>query len=310
MVIELSETAAWLDALYCKCRSGDGEIIFVSACKRQTSASFTVGSGEALVMAAKGMQGRRGHYIKINLMDADAMRERSRRAGKGRFVVGNRSEVKTIVSFHLDCDAGKSSKYHSRSTMLCLLDQMPHRPTLIVNSDGDQGGFHAYWILNEPHRIVDDADRERIASAAKRWQTRLNKLADGKLDPTANIDRVLRVVGVPRQNGNRVTCHRYEPHQTYTLDQLTLPEPKRKPRGQIEQITEDAWAAAYSEMLRVSTPGEKDGSRRLMLYSVIAKRHKLTHDEATRTIRHLLDREPTPRDWTNEEIEKRYEDAK
>ncbi|WP_182865024.1 hypothetical protein [Stieleria mannarensis] len=215
------ETAAWLESLYGNCTADDGEIVIVEPSKRKLLSVHPVGSGDALVDAAKALAGKEGHYLKINLMDAQAMRERSRREGKGRFLTGNLSEVKTIVSLHLDCDAGKSSRYHSREAMLWILGQMPHKPTLIVNSDGSDGGFHAYWILERPHRIADDDDRERVKGIAKRWEQRLNNLADGKLDSTANIDRVLRVVGQRRTDGNLVFCHDYEPSRVYTLDQLS-----------------------------------------------------------------------------------------
>lgn len=214
------ETAAYLEALYGRCTPDDGEIVFVAPSKRQLVSVHPVGCGDALVSAAKAMGGKDGCYIKINLMDADAMRERSKREDKGRFITGNLSEVKTIVSFHLDCDAGKSSKYHSRGAMLWILSQMPHKPTLIVNSDGHDGGFHAYWMLDKPHRIKDADDRQRMKDAAKRWEQRLNSLADGKLDATANIDRVLRVVGQYRTDGNLVFAHDYEPGRVYSLDQL------------------------------------------------------------------------------------------
>ena len=192
------ETAAWLEALYGRCKPGDGEVFFIDPSKRKTYGSVVAGSKDELLSAARALEGRLGYYAKINLMDGDAIRERSRLEKKGRFITGNRSEVKTIVSFHLDCDAGKSSQYHSREHMLRILDQMPRRPSLIVNSDGPDGGFHCYWLLREPIRIRDDESRQYLQRLATRWQKKLNELAQGKLDSTANIDRVLRVVGQGR----------------------------------------------------------------------------------------------------------------
>ncbi|QDV42943.1 hypothetical protein Enr13x_27950 [Stieleria neptunia] len=217
------ETAAWLDALYSRCTPDDGELVFVDSTKRKTVGMAKAGDPDELVKAANAMNGRLDQYLKINPMDGDAIRARAERDGKGRYIVGSANEVKTIVSFHLDCDAGKSSKYHTRETMLRLLDKMPRKPSLIVNSDGPEGGFHCYWILANPFRIKSDDDREYIKRLTKRWQDKLNSLAGGKLDSTANIDRVLRVVGQGRSNGNAVTCHEYHPERLYSLRELSLP---------------------------------------------------------------------------------------
>ncbi|MDV6034390.1 MAG: hypothetical protein F9B45_30715 [Phycisphaera sp. RhM] len=313
------ETAAWLETLYGQCTRDDGEIVLVHPTKKRLESCHMIGSGYALVAAAKAMDGKCGYYLKINPMNADAMRERSRREGKGINIVGKADEVKTIVSFHLDCDAGKSSKYHSRNAMLRILGRMPHKPTLIVNSDGSDGGFHAYWILDKPHRITDDEDRERIKAAAKRWEQRLNTLADGKLDATANIDRVLRVVGQRRQNGNLVYAHDYEPRRVYTLDQLTLPEPKPKstglklppvqtPRRDGESDRDHAWRAMTEVQVNA---GENDGSGRVMRYCAIAKANNLDERDAVAFISKLLDRTPgLKKRWTNADIKKRFEDAR
>ena len=224
----MTETAAWLDALYGHCSKDLGEIIFVSPCKRRTVFADHVGSQKDLIKAAEAIDGKAGHYLKINLMDGYAMLDRSKREKKGWYIVGNKSEVKTIISFHLDVDAGKSDKYLSRGEALEALDKMPREPSMVINSDGDTGGFHAYWLLQEPFKIERDGDRDFISELAVRWQNRLNKLAGGKLDATANIDRVLRVVGQPRCDGGMVTCHEYHDDRRYSLRDLTLPKDVRQ----------------------------------------------------------------------------------
>ncbi|MCO8123419.1 hypothetical protein NHH03_16840 [Stieleria sp. TO1_6] len=220
--VRAGETAAWLDALYSRCRPDDGEIVFAGKSKRQWVGHCDTGSGN-LARAASQLAGRLDIYAKINLMDWDAIQARSERDGKGRWIVGTKNEVKTVVSFHLDCDAGKNDDYHSREKMLEILNLMPVPPSLIVNSDGDRGGFHSYWILKIPYRIKSDRERQYISQLTGRWQRHLNTLADGKLDATANIDRLLRIVGQPRSNGNSVTCHEYHPDRLYSLRELTLP---------------------------------------------------------------------------------------
>lgn len=233
------ETAAALETLYGRCEPQDGEIIFTDEGKKQTKRAFPIGSTKAIVEAADEMNGNCDHYWKVNLMDADAMRERSRRENKGNYLVGNLSEVKTVVCFALDCDAGKG-EYLSREKMLGCLARMPQPPTMIINSDGDEGGFHAYWCLAEPYRVGDDRGRDYIAELSKRWQDRLNVLTGGKLDSTADLTRFLRVIGQPRSNGRFVTCHEVHPRRLYSLRDLTISwKPPSKPSRVVRQMVRE-----------------------------------------------------------------------
>lgn len=292
------ETAAWLDALYSRCTPDDGEVVFVDSTKRKTVGTAIAGKQDSLVHAANAINGRLDQYVKINPMDGEAILARAGSDEKRRFIVGKADEVKTIISFHLDCDAGKSSKYHSRETMLKLLNKkMPHKPSLIVNSDGPEGGFHAYWLLANPFRITSEEDRDYIKSLAKRWQEKLNVFAGGKLDSTANIDRVLRVVGQKRKNGNVVSSHAYHPDRLYSLRELTVPlslneiktvaqsavkKQNRETLGNCEQSNQpitayiDASSLTVEHMLTESgykslggnewiRPGSESGSRSLKL---------------------------------------------
>ena len=98
------------------------------------------------------------------------------------------------------------------------IDQMPLKPTVIINSDSGERGLHCYWLLNEPHVIADEDDRKRCHDISKAWQRRLREFCGGKLDGTANLDRVLRCVGVPRLDGGMVTCHSADFSRLYALD--------------------------------------------------------------------------------------------
>ncbi|MDA8743977.1 hypothetical protein N9N28_05015 [Rubripirellula amarantea] len=318
------ETAAYLDAIYGKCDHDDGEIIFVDSTKRETVLACRVGDGKALVSAAQAIDGRVGHYLKVNLMDADAMRERGKREDKDRFIVGNAGEVKTIVSLHLDCDAGKSSKYHSRKEMLRLLDQMPHKPTLVINSDGDDGGFHAYWILDRPHRIVDELDRERVQGIANRWQSHLNNLADGKLDSTADISRLLRIVGQCRRNGNVVACHHYDPSAIYSLADLTLPieaaEVVREARREMHRrIVEaigsppkssgiESRASAYVARMEPSISGSEGHKKCFLAALTLIKGFGLGEVEARQILIDTFNPQCNP-PWSEKEIDYKIKEA-
>lgn len=209
----LGETAAFLDAMFGDCGKDDGQIVLVQANRRQPIGVFPVGTSDRLMEVAKVSQVFPGCYYKTQLMDGEAMAKRSKESGYS--VVGKRSEVKSIVSLALDVDAGKSEKYVSRHMALMCLADMPLPPTLIVNSGGADGGFHVTWKLSQPHRITDD--RERVQAIARRWCDLLAEKFRGKLDNTSNIDRVLRVVSVPRLDGKSVYAEEYHPERVYSL---------------------------------------------------------------------------------------------
>ena len=213
----IAETAAWLDLLYSGCTADDGQLVVVHSSKRYPVAIHTVGTGKDLVEAATDMHNHVGCYLKINLMDWEMMEER-RRIEQKAAVVGGINEVKTIVSIQLDVDAGKSSRYVSRRHALHALDRMPFPPSLIINSNGDNGGFHAYWVLEKPYRIPSVAKRKQLQKVAAAWNDKLKELCNGKLDSTSNLDRVLRVVGVPRTDGGKVCLHSYDPSRLYDLN--------------------------------------------------------------------------------------------
>ena len=214
---ELANTCAWLDTLYGKATKDDGEVVVIGP-QRNRVLSVHKTSSKQLVAAAKSMHKHPGCYAKINLMDYTEMMSRSVASG-GRPVVGKQSEVRSVVSIHLDVDAdAKGSKYVSRHHAKWCIEQMPLKPTLVINSDGDHGGFHVYWVLSRPVRIRSEADRDRVASIAKDWQSRLSSLLGGKLDSTANLDRVLRCVGVPRIDGGRVCMESCDFDSVYSIE--------------------------------------------------------------------------------------------
>jgi hypothetical protein len=211
MSVALAETAAWLDLLYSRAKKDAGKVVVISASKRNVIGTFAT-DGDSLVRCASLMQENEGCYVKVNLMDTDAM------ARRGSHVVGNRSEVKTIVSFHCDVDAGKGGKYPARGTALWAINQMPLVPTLIINSNGNVGGFHAYWVLKQPYTITDEDDRKRVQDISKAWQGLLRQKLAGMLDNTSNLDRVLRCVNVKRCDGGDVTAHTYNVECEYSME--------------------------------------------------------------------------------------------
>jgi hypothetical protein len=157
-------------------------------------------------------------FLKVNVMDYNKTVTRS------KYGIGGVAEVQAVVSFHLDVDAGKDDRYLTPSKMLQAIHSMPLAPSMIVQTNGDGGGFHAYWLLSEPHYIFDDEDRQRCQHIAIRWLAELREFAKpGTIDGTANLDRILRPVGSKRSSGNTVRFHTFEPDRRYLLSQFELP---------------------------------------------------------------------------------------
>lgn len=213
--IDFANTCAWLDLLYGDCSSKAGHIVIVAASRNRLVGTVPVGKPDCLIKAAELMHDHPGCYLKINLMDLNKMQRRS------PYVIGNRSEVRTAVSLHLDVDAGKSQKYASRSAALHALESMPVPPTLIINSNGDDGGFHAYWKLAKPVFIAGAKRGNELQTISTNWNKLLKSKMKGRLDSTGNIDRVLRCVGVPRADGGSVTMQSYEPDRLYQISDFT-----------------------------------------------------------------------------------------
>ena len=208
------ETMAFFDAIFGRCRPGDGEIVIVSPRRNAVIEMNPLGQSIDLVRSARVAHAFPGCYFKTQPMDGAAIEDRS--ASERKNCVGGRDEVRSIVSFCLDVDAGKSKKYPSRKHAIWAMDNMPHKPSLIVNSGGQDGGFHATWLLRKPHNIA--GDRDEIQSIANRWCDLLKERMGGRLDRTSNLDRVLRVPGVPRSDGKRVDLFRYQPELLYELE--------------------------------------------------------------------------------------------
>lgn len=133
-------------------------------------------------------------YLKFNVFDGEAIRSRSRNA------IGSRDELIEVVCFAVDVDvSAKDSKYATQAEALAALEALPVPPTMIVGSNGHDGGLHAYWCLETP--VVGETIHDAQA-IAKRWYEHLNSVIP--VDSTFSLERILRPVGSPRDNGNHV----------------------------------------------------------------------------------------------------------
>jgi hypothetical protein len=221
-----ARTEAYLSALYGRCNHDAGSIVHVDYTARKPLGIYRMDQLDEL---ANAIRRHPGCFLKINPMNAEAIaaRQAAKVAEKGYgWTVGNAAEVQTVIGLHLDVDAAKSDAYPSREKAREALWQMPVPPTMLIDTDGETGGYHAYWLLASPVRIETEQQRAEWITTARRWQTRLCetvKAISGKsIDSTADICRVLRPVGSIRKSGNEVNFRWYAP-TFYTPTDFYLP---------------------------------------------------------------------------------------
>jgi hypothetical protein len=104
---------------------------------------------------------------------------------------GKKQNIHYLVTFHAEIDYGtdghnKASRHGSYKEALKAIQDFELPPTLVNHSGG---GFHCYWVLNEPVK-VEDMGIKTLESINKAICQKL-----GGDNGTHNLDRVLRVPG-------------------------------------------------------------------------------------------------------------------
>ena len=156
---------------------------------------------------------------------------------------GGKANVSVVPSFHLDVDCGKPG-YCNREDVLSLLKGLDKPPSEIVNSDGQDGGFHCYWILDVPFVLSENVDEQkrqyddmqsRQDGIQRYLRSRLEELEcspnpkDGKriyLDPGQAVCRLLRIPGTKRDSGNLVSIE-HRSGRRYKLEDFEPATDKR-----------------------------------------------------------------------------------
>jgi len=106
----------------------------------------------------------------------------------------------------------------SKAHLLQSIMQMDTPPSIIIDSGR---GFHAYWLLHEPFRIVEESDRERIKLIQYAWIDHVG--GDGA---AKDLARVLRIPGSYNRkpelapNFPQVTIEKFDIELTYELADL------------------------------------------------------------------------------------------
>src|SRR5262249_45788459 len=125
---------------------------------------------------------------------------------RGKFERVTVGETAGIVGLWADIDI-RGEKHKSDKLppaledALRLVGEFPLAPTLVVHTGG---GVHVWWLFHEPWIFENDADRDKAADLAERFQATLQAKAAGhgwELDPVADLARVLRVPGTFNHKG-------------------------------------------------------------------------------------------------------------
>ena len=227
---------SYFETLYSRCQKGDGYIFLLDRASHVHS-RFTA---EDWQLAAACSKSQPTQYIKYNLQDGSA--------GPGE--VGKTATVSTVVAIGLDVDAGKDG-FGSHDDVLIKLNGFEHKPTMIVETAGETGGFHCYWVFEKPHRIESELDREFLSDLFKRFEDHLRGHM-GELDSTSNLDRLLRPAGTTNSKYGQPVQVMVSDGPYYDVAQLeaSLPKP--------EVIEELPFAAAAYDGDSIGTKFNQD----------------------------------------------------
>lgn len=96
-------------------------------------------------------------------------------------------------------DSWRATGEHIRS--------LEHQPNVIIRSGG---GYHSYWLFDEPWRLLTEEDRTRAMEMQAAWVLEVGS------DPAAkDLARVLRVPGTLN--------YKYEPARPVQIKRMKLP---------------------------------------------------------------------------------------
>jgi hypothetical protein len=117
-------------------------------------------------------------------------------------------EVLGVVGLWADIDVAgphhQSAKRYppTRTAALTVLERVPLRPTLIVDSGH---GLQAWWLFQEPYFFEGGEERMETAAVARAWDQTIAAHArhfGWDVDPVGDLARVLRVAGTYNHKGD------------------------------------------------------------------------------------------------------------
>jgi hypothetical protein len=93
-----------------------------------------------------------------------------------------KANISAIVALYVDID-------DSSDNALVRLEEMNWPPTAVIYSGG---GFHGYWLLNEPLVLASDQDRKEVE---RTMQGMILAYGDGADEKAKDVTRILRTPG-------------------------------------------------------------------------------------------------------------------
>jgi putative DNA primase/helicase len=163
---------------------------------KMISRFFTQSQFDAMLRLIESLNGKANIYFSTTLQDAEAALKKNPRS-RGT------SETAVCLSFlHVDIDVeapgfhkseGKNLFPHTEAALIFIWNGIPLTPSIIVNTGG---GWHVYWLLDQPMILQTEADRKRAGTLLARFQQWIRSLAGeykASIDTTADLSRLLRV---------------------------------------------------------------------------------------------------------------------
>lgn len=169
--------------------------------------------------------GENGKNIHLPVSDLDRVAEKAlkassetdvyygvgiRSSGLSSHKRGGKQDVTVVPAFYmeLDIDGGAHQKADlpTKEEAMSILDSFTLSPGIINHSGG---GFHVYYLLDEPAYIRNEEERSHIEELMKRLERVVHRMLEHKgkvADHIADLARVLRVPGTLN--------HKYSPAPT------------------------------------------------------------------------------------------------
>jgi hypothetical protein len=176
----------------------------------------------------------------------------------------------------VDCDGDQSK----RDKELAKLREFDPAPSIIVDSGG---GWHGYWLLDEPFQLDIDEDKQRIAHILHG----LFRVLDGDEAYVKSVASVMRLPDSintkPDRNGATVSILELNPNRRYMLDQFAWLEakpPQVEKIGRIAVVTLNGHHPLPQRTEQYLASGASNGSRNAELFAAACQMRDAGHSQA------------------------------
>ncbi len=142
---------------------------------------------------------------------------------------GSATSANLLPALWVDIDCDNDSQ--KRDTGLAKLCGFDPAPSIIVDSGG---GWHGYWLLDEPFALKTDENKHKISHIMKGLFTALDG-DDGYVKSVASVMRLPNSINTkPERNNAPVQIIEWQPEQRYSLSSFEWLEVKPKSQNGYE----------------------------------------------------------------------------